>query len=938
MNWVGHGHGPPSAGLATQPRHDRASAAGLDGQSANPLEPLAQLLRDLRAAPDGLSGREAARRLLVAGPNELVRRGGRRWPGELASQFTQPLAVLLAVAAALAWVSGTPRLGIAIVVVIVLNAGFAFAEEMQAERAVEALAAFLPERATVLRDGTRQQIEARLLVPGDVLLIEEGESICADARLMTGTVEVDMSTLTGESVPVTRTAGTADPGLPLLQAEDMVFSGTACTAGQARALVAHTGMRTELGRIAALSQRTGPDESPLERQVKRATRLIAVVAVGAGIAFLPIGLAAGLGMAAAASFAIGLLVANVPEGLLPTITLALAVGVREMARRGALVKRLSAVETLGSTSVICTDKTGTLTENRMRVTTVWTPDGTASVAAGRPAGSARPASDGPLPVPRCLAQAMTACNNADLGDGSHPASGDPTELALLRLAADYGADVSLATRDSGRRQLFRFDPRLKLMTTVDDQDGSLVVHTKGAPEEVLARASMIHRGQRDVPISALDRAAISRAMTDYAGRGLRVLAIARRPLPAGSAVPGQRAEAEHDLCLLGLVAMLDPARPEVAAAIRQVHRAGIRVNVVTGDNGLTAAAIARQVGIGSPRMQVVTGAELDAMSEPELDALLNSGAEIVFARSSPEAKLRIADALRATGQVVAMTGDGVNDAPALRHADIGVAMGRSGTDVAREAATMVLTDDNFATIAAAVASGRQVYDNVRKFICYIFTHAVPEVLPFLVFALAGGAIPLPLTVMQILAIDLGTDILPALALSREPAEPGLMDRPPRPRAQGIISRAMLARAWGFLGLLSGTLVLTGFFLTLRHAGWYPGAPTGPGSPLHHGYLQATTVAWLGIVSCQVGTAFAVRTDHASLRSVGLFSNRYLLGGIAFALAFAAALIYVPALNSLFGTAPLTAGQLGTVLPFPFLVWGADELRRLLVRRHAARGR
>jgi len=909
--------------MATRPRHDLVSTSGADGQTANPLEPLAQLLRDLRASTDGLSGREAARRLQVSGPNELARRGGRRWPRELASQFTQPLAVLLGVAAALAWVSGAPRLSIAIVVVIVLNAGFAFAEEMQAERAVEALAAFLPERATVLRDGSRQEIEARLLVPGDVLLVEEGQSICADARLMSGTVEVDMSTLTGESVPVPRSAGPADPSLPLMQAEDMVFSGTACTAGEARALVAHTGMRTELGRIAALSQRAGADESPLEHQVKRATRLIALVAVGAGIAFLPIGLAAGLGVASAASFAIGLLVANVPEGLLPTITLALAVGVREMARRGALVKRLSAVETLGSTSVICTDKTGTLTENRMRVTTVWTPDGIL---------------DGQVPVPGPLARAVASCNNADLGDGSHPASGDPTELALLRLSAEHGEDVSLATRQGRRRQLFRFDPRLKLMSTVDGLGAGLVVHTKGAPEEVLARASMIQRGQREIPLTTVDRETISQAMTDFAGRGLRVLAVARRDLAAGSAVPGQRADAERDLCLLGLVAMLDPARPEVPGAISQVHRAGIRVNVVTGDNGLTAAAIARQVGIGSSRMQVVTGAELDAMSEPELDALLNSGAEVVFARSSPEAKLRIADALRATGQVVAMTGDGVNDAPALRRADIGVAMGRSGTDVAREAATMVLTDDNFATIAAAVAAGRQIYDNVRKFICYIFTHAVPEVLPFLIFALAGGAIPVPLTVMQILAIDLGTDILPALALSREPAEPGLMDRPPRPRAEGIINRAMLARAWGFLGLISATLVMTGFFLTLRHAGWYPGAPTGAGRPLHHAYLQATTVAWLGIVTCQAGTAFAVRTGHASLRSVGAFSNRYLLGGIAFALAFAAALIYIPALNSLFGTAPLTAGQLATVVPFPFIVWGADELRRLLVRRHAARNR
>ena len=304
------------------------------------------------------------------------------------------------------------------------------------------------------------------------------------------------------------------------------------------------------------------------------------------------------------------------------------------------------------------------------------------------------------------------------------------------------------------------------------------------------------------------------------------------------------------------------------------------MHVVTGDNGLTAASIARAAGIGAAGLHVVTGGELDAMSERDLDQLLMSGSEIVFARSSPEAKLRIADALRALGEVVAMTGDGVNDAPALRRADIGVAMGQSGTDVAREAATMVLTDDNFATIAAAIESGRRVYDNVRKFICYIFAHAVPEVVPFLVFALAGGAIPLPLTVMQILAIDLGTDTLPALALSREPAEPGLMDRPPRPRTQGIISRSMLARSWGFLGLISAALVMAGFLIVLHRAGWHLGAPTGPGTALHLAYQQATTVAWLGIVACQIGTAFAVRTDHASLRSVGLFSNRYLLGGIA----------------------------------------------------------
>jgi magnesium-transporting ATPase (P-type) len=326
------------------------------------------------------------------------------------------------------------------------------------------------------------------------------------------------------------------------------------------------------------------------------------------------------------------------------------------------------------------------------------------------------------------------------------------------------------------------------------------------------------------------------------------------------------------------------------------------------------------------------------MTEHELDELLAGDEEIVFARSSPEAKLRIADALRTKGHVVAMTGDGVNDAPALHHADIGVAMGRSGTDVAREAATMVLTDDDFGTIVAAVEAGRRVYDNVRKFILYIFTHAVPEVLPFVVFALSGGLIPLPLTVLQILAIDLGTDILPALALSREPAEPGLMERPPRPRREGVIRPAMLARAWGFLGAISGVLVLGAFLLVLSWSGWHPGAPTGPGSPLHHVYQQATTVAWLGIVACQIGTAFAARTEHASLRSIGVFSNPALLGGIAAELVFAAALVYAPFLHPLFGTAALSPAQLAVVLPFPFVVWGADELRRAWRRTKVPRTR
>jgi len=901
---------------------------GAGSRLADPLEPLSLLLQHLRSSAEGLSEREAARRLQVYGPNELVRRGGTRWPAELARQFTHPLALVLAVAAVLAWVSGSPTLGVAITAVIVLNAGFAFFQEVQAERAVEALAAFLPSHTRVLRDGHPRQEEAVALVPGDVMVVAEGDSICADARLLSGAVQVDISTLTGESEPVARSAETMDTDVPLLQARDVLFSGTVCTGGEAFAVVTATGMHTELGRIAALTARVTREDSPLEHQVKRVAWLIAAVAVGVGVGFLPLGLLAGLGWSAAISFAIGLLVANVPEGLLPTITLALAVGVRELAGRGAVVKRLSAVETLGSTTVICTDKTGTLTENHMRVTSLWTSEG---------------AVDPQVPTPQSdlVVRSAAACTNAELpGSATAEAKGDPTEIALLELAVALGLPVTPDQRALGRRTLFPFDSRIKLMTTVDEQqdgDGGavLTVHTKGAPEEVLLRCAHLQHPGGASPLTDEDRAAVTSAMNDYADAGLRVLAVAVRQLPTGAAVPAQREEAELDLCLLGLVAMTDPPRPQVAAAIARAHQAGIRVHVVTGDYGATAAAIARKVGIGDDKPHVITGTGLDRLSEPELDQLLASEGEVVFARSTPEAKLRIADALRAEGQVVAMTGDGVNDAPALRRADIGIAMGRSGTDVAREASTMVLTDDDFTTIVSAIEAGRRIYDNVRKFIIYIFAHAVPEVVPFLIFALSGGAIPLPLTVMQILAIDLGTDTLPALALSREPPEPGAMQRPPRPRSQNVITRSMLARAWGFLGLISAVLVMAAFLVVLLRAGWHPGDDVGAGSPLHHAYRQATTVTWVGIVACQLGTAMAVRTEHASLRSVGLFTNKPLLAALGFAMVFALAGVYVPVAHTVLGTEALSAWQWALVAPFPFIVWGVDELRRWYRRRPGA---
>ncbi|MFJ3175316.1 cation-translocating P-type ATPase [Streptomyces roseus] len=871
---------------------------------SDPLEPLPLLRRELRTGPLGLSGREAARRLAVYGPNEVRQTARTSIVRELLRQLAHPLALLLWAAAALAFIAAIAVLGWAIIAVILVNAGFALVQERQAEKAVETLARYLPAQAEVVRDGQTQHVPARDLVPGDLVVLEEGARIPADARLTEGGIEADLSMLTGESTPVERLAGPGLQGMPLLQEPNLVFSGTTATEGQARAIVFATGDRTELGRIAALSQRTRREPSPLERQVKRVAWLIAAVAVVMGAVFLVTGVAVGLPLTDSLMFAIGLLVANVPEGLLPTITLALAVGVRVLARQGAVIKRLSAVETLGSTNVICTDKTGTLTRNAMRLHELWTPQ--------QPTGAGQVTAE--------LLRAAALCT-AVTRESDGRLHGDATEIALVEGAAQHGIPLDLADRDTARRAHFRFDPRLRLMSVVQASDPELMrVIVKGAPEAVLGRlAEGEPAGQAQDAAAAL------------AGSGMRVLAVAVRELPSGTAAPEQRQQAERDLRLLGLVGLYDPPRPEVAAAVERCHEAGLTVHIVTGDNGATAAAVARSVGIGVPRLHVVDQSE--AIDDHELDHLLRvPGTEIVFARSSPETKLKVADALRAHGQIVAMTGDGVNDAPALHRAHIGVAMGLSGTDVAREASTMVLTDDNFATIVTAIESGRRVYDNVRKFIVYIFAHLTPEVVPFIVFALSAGTVPLPLTVLQILAIDLGTETLPALALGRERAEPGVMSRPPRPSGQGVISKDMLVRSGGWLGSVSAVLVMSAFFYVLWRAGWHPGDPTGPGTPLHHAYLTATTATFAGIVTCQVGTAIAARTDHAALRDIGFFTNPLLLAGIAFELAFTAALVYTPVLQHLFGTAALPLDVVLLVAVFPPLVWGTDEIRRWVRRR------
>jgi calcium-translocating P-type ATPase len=906
--------------------HEWVSPSALDPEETADL-----LLRDLRSTSKGLSEAEAKRRLLQYGPNELQRRRGREWPQALLRQLTHPLALLLWLAAGLLLIVGSHVVAAAVVLIIMLNAAFSFVQELQAERAVEALAKYLPQRAKVERDGAITEIDATQLVPGDIVVIEEGDRVAADIRLLTGAIEVDMSALTGESVPALRSAAMVDVNVPLLSAHELVFSGTSCTGGEARGVAFATGMATEIGRIAALSERVKPDPSPLERQVRRAAWLIAAVSVMLGLSFIPVAtLAAHLSLINSLVFAAGLLAGMVPEGLLPVITLALAVAVRALANRGALVKRLSAVETLGSTDVICTDKTGTLTQNRMTPIAVWTAAGRIDLDTDHPDGRVDIQSS---PTLKSLGRIAAGCNNARIDEANGPV-GDPTEIAVLSAARILGSETDTAAREANRRWQFHFDPEVKLMSTIDgSDDGSPVVHTKGAPEALLPRCShVLDSDGQPQPLDEPQRRRIEEAVNAFAADGLRVLGFAQRQLPPKKRPPHRRATAEQDLCLTGLIAMLDPPRPGVVEAVAQCRTAGIRIIVITGDHPLTAAAIAERIGITGPHPAVVTAEQFEQLDEKQLAALMREQPEVVFARASPEAKLHIAEALRSEGHVVAMTGDGVNDAPALRRADIGVAMGLSGTDVAREAATMVLTDDDFSSIVTAVQAGRRIYDNVRKFIVYIFAHAVPEVVPFLVFALSGGAIPLPLTILQLLAFDVGSETLPALSLSRDPAEPGIMERPPRPRNEGVIRAPMLLRAWLFLGVIVTGLSLGGFFYVLLKAGWHSGVSVDAGTPLHHAYRQATTMTFLGMIAGQIGTAFAVRTQRASLLSVGVFSNKYLLAGIAAEIVLAAIFVYTPPLQTLLGTAALPATDLLVLLPFPFVVWGADEIRRYLLRR------
>jgi calcium-translocating P-type ATPase len=859
-------------------------------------------LRIGETSPIGLTSIEAAARLAADGPNRLPAPPRPHVWRKLVGQFSHFFALMLWVAGTLALVAGMPQLGIAIFVVIVINGVFAFVQEQRAERAAERLQDLLPVGVVVRRDGQPLTIDASQVVVGDVVVLSPGDRVPADVKLLRAEgVSVDASTLTGESVPVPLGIG------------NQAFAGTYITAGAADGIVEATGEATQLAGIAQMTATAHHPPTPLARELNRIVRTVAVIAVVAGTTFFGISLLVGSPLRDGFLFAVGVTVALVPEGLLPTVTLSLAMGAQRMAKRNALVRRLEAVETLGSTTFICTDKTGTLTRNQMAVVSVWTAIGEVHIAGDgyAPDGVIDGSPEGIEAATALSVAALTASQGRiTMIDGLWAAVGDPMEAAIDALARRMARSGATPITLAPVLRRYAFDParRRESVLTAD----ALMV--KGAPDAVFPRCT------------GLDGDAAARAMTALAERGLRVLAIARR---GASAVPegADADQAETDLELVGLIGLHDPPRDGVGDAIAAARVAGIKLAMLTGDHPTTALAIARQVGFIVGDERVLQGNDLPT-DVGELGVLLDYDG-VVISRVSPADKLRIAQALQAQGHVVAMTGDGVNDGPALQAADIGIAMGKSGTDVARAAADLVLLDDDFSTIVAAIEQGRATYANIHRFLTYHLTDNVAELTPFVVWALSGGRFPLALGVLQILCLDIGTDLLPALALGNEAPSPGTMERPPE--ARHLIDRPLVVRAFGVLGLTEAVVEMSAFVVALIASGWRPGDsfPTG------HALMAASGAAFAAVVIGQIANSFACRSATKSPWKLGWRTNRLLLWAVGVEAVVLAGFLLVPPVARLLGHAfPPLAGLVVALLSAP-LVLASDAVHK---RVRARRGR
>ena len=901
-----------------------------------------EVLSELETTEGGLSEQEASRRRDLYGHNILEKIRRKPLILRFFSNLTNLFALLLWVAGALAFIANIPELGFAIIAVIIINAVFSFWQEYKAEKAVEALRQLIPSYSRVFRDGEEIKILSSEIVPGDVILLGEGDRIPADGRLFEAfDLRVDNSALTGESRPIYKISEPLMDGKNFIWSElpNLVFGGTSVLSGIGKAIVIATGMHSEIGKIARLTQVIKEELSPLQKELINVTKVITVIAVCMGIVFFILGnYVANLTTLQSFIFAIGIIVANVPEGLLPTVSLALAMAVQRMARRNVVIKRLSSVETLGCTTVICTDKTGTLTKNQVSVVRLWFDNKVFEItgAGYDPQGeiicNSSQLSEEDLNSTgfELIFDICSLCNNAELkapsaGKPYWSVSGDPTEGALLAFAEKAGFDYGDIRSRNPRIFQLSFDSVRKRMSTINEYDeDKIIANVKGAPREVLALCkSVFIEGGRQELIDEVKNS-IMKNLDHFASDGLRVLALAYKEVEKKETYAVE--EVETGLTFVGLTGMMDPPRPEVPEAVSLCHTAGIKVIMITGDYGLTALSIAKRIGLSrDDSARVITGYEISEMTDSELTELLK-GSEVIFARVSPEHKMRIVAALKNMGEVVAVTGDGVNDAPALKRADVGVAMGLRGTDVAKEAATMIITDDNFASIVAGIEEGRAIYSNIKKFVTYIFASNIPEIVPFILFVLFK--IPLPLTIMQILAVDLGTDLVPALGLGAETSEPGVMKQPPRSLKKRLLDIPLLLRAYGFLGMIEAVACMAGYFFVYYSSGWRPGMDLASSGSI---YLKATTMCLAGIVAVQIGNVYACRTERESVFKIGFSTNRLILFGILTEIILITVIVHFEPMQKIFNTSSLSLLDWLVLSSFIPIIFFAEELRKYFIR-------
>jgi Ca2+-transporting ATPase len=901
-----------------------------------------EVLSELETTEGGLSEQEASRRRDLYGPNILEKIHRKPLILRFFSNLTNLFALLLWVAGVLAFIANIPELGFAIIAVIIINAVFSFWQEYKAEKAVEALRQLIPSYSRVFRDGEEIKIMASEIVPGDVILLGEGDRIPADGRLFEAfDMRVDNSALTGESRPIYKISEPLMDGKNFIWSElpNLVFGGTSVLSGTGKAIVIATGMHSEIGKIARLTQVIKEELSPLQKELVNVTKVITVIAICMGIAFFVLGnYVANLTTLQSFIFAIGIIVANVPEGLLPTVSLALAMAVQRMVRRNVVIKRLSSVETLGCTTVICTDKTGTLTTNQVSVVRLWFDNRVFDItgAGYDPRGeilwNASQLSEAELSSAgfELLLNICSLCNNAELNAPSAEkpywnVTGDPTEGALLAFARKAGSDYNEIKGRNPRIFQLSFDSVRKRMSTINEHaENKIIANVKGAPREVLSlcKSVLINGSRRELTDEVKN--SIMKNLDHFASDGLRVLALAYKEVEKKETYTSE--EVETDLTFVGLTGMMDPPRPEVPEAVGLCQSAGIKIIMITGDYGLTALSIAKRIGLAKDdNARVITGYEVSEITDVELTELLRER-EVIFARVSPEHKMRIVDALKNMGEVVAVTGDGVNDAPALKRADVGVAMGLRGTDVAKEAATMIITDDNFASIVAAIEEGRAIYSNIKKFVTYIFASNIPEIVPFILFVLFK--IPLPLTIMQILAVDLGTDLVPALGLGAEASEPGVMNQPPRSLRKRLLDLPLLFRAYGFLGMIEAAACMAGYFFVYYSSGWRPGMDLASSGPI---YLKATTMCLAGIVATQIGNVYACRTERESVFKIGFSTNRLILFGILSEVVLIMVIVYFEPMQKIFNTASLQLVDWLVLSSFIPIIFIAEECRKYLMR-------